>query len=68
MTTKGLHRGLSAQDRAEIDGLVRRFSAMPACNRHRLAARLLRQAVRMCLQEEAAIIHRPPAPTVVSVN
>jgi len=68
MTSRYSHRGLSAQERAEIDSLVRKFAALPARNRRRVAARFLREAARMCLQEEAAIMHRPPAPTMPSVN
>ena len=68
MTGRCSHRGLSAQERAEIDSLVRRFSAMPARDRRRVAARFLREAARSCLQEEAAIIHRPPAPMMPSLN
>ncbi len=67
MTTYS-HRGLSDQERAEIDGLMRKFAAMPARDRRRVAARFLREVARMRLQEEAAIIHRPPAPTIPSAN
>jgi len=68
MTGRYPHKGLSAQEQAEIDDILRRFVALPARHRHRLAARLLREAARMCLQEEEAIIHRPPTPTMPSVN
>ena len=68
MTGRYSHRGLSDQEQAEIDSLVRKFSAMPTRDRRRVAARFLREVARKCLQEEEAIIHRPPAPTVTSAN
>jgi len=67
MTGRYSHKGLSAQEQAEIDDLMRRFSAMPTHDRRRFVAWLLREVARKCLQEEA-IIHRPPAPTMPSVN
>lgn len=68
MTDRYSHRGLSDQERAEIDRLMQKFMALPMHDRRRFVAWLLREVARKCLQEEEAIIHRPPAPTVTSVN